>query len=261
MEYILKYIDDNLSMRLSLRDVAAYAGYSTWHFCEKFKAFTGQTFTDYLRTRRMQYAVTALLRGRNIQEISAEAGYETVSGFERAFFKQYRCSPAEYKQRSVYYQERYEHERSKQLHISDRCQILREQIASPSKHWDFAAGLYSYYFWEGFFSLPGEQRSNYTTQAAVLSSIIENSITSIHANGDEILQSAPFQYRYLCFPATLIVYRVIKSSGWQICRIRSIGKQAVPFQTIFVGSGCPNSSALAFTRTGIYFVNRKTSFA
>ena len=213
MEYILKYIDDNLSMRLSLRDVAAYAGYSTWHFCEKFKAFTGQTFTDYLRTRRMQYAVTALLRGRNIQEISAEAGYETVSGFERAFFKQYRCSPAEYKQRSVYYQERYEHERSKQLHISDRCQILREQIASPSKHWDFAAGLYSYYFWEGFFSLPEEQRSNYTTQAAGLSSIIENSITSIHANGDEILQSAPFQNKYLCLPAILMVYLVTKSSG------------------------------------------------
>ena len=87
MEYILKYIDDNLSMRLSLRDVAAYAGYSTWHFCEKNKAFTGQTFTDYLRTRRMQYAVTALLRGRSIQDISSEAGYETVSGFERAFFK------------------------------------------------------------------------------------------------------------------------------------------------------------------------------
>lgn len=183
MEYILKYIDDNLSMRLSLRDVAAYAGYSTWHFCEKFKVFTGQTFTDYLRTRRMQYAVTALLRGRNIQEISAEAGYETVSGFERAFFKQYRCSPAEYKQRSVYYQERYEHERSKQLHISDRCQILREQIASPSKHWDFAAGLYSYYFWEGFFSLPEEQRSNYTTQAAGLSSIIENFLPFI-ADGE-----------------------------------------------------------------------------
>ena len=36
MDYILKYIDENLSAHLTLSDVASYAGYSTWHFCEKY---------------------------------------------------------------------------------------------------------------------------------------------------------------------------------------------------------------------------------
>jgi formate C-acetyltransferase len=180
MEYILKYIEDNLSAHLTLGSVAAYAGYSTWHFCEKFKAFTGTTFTDYLRSHRMQYAVNALLRGQHPPEIADALGYETVSGFEKAFFKQFGCSPMEYKQNADFYQERYEKERQTRLHPTDRCQILREQATSPGRRWDYAIGLYSYHFWEGFYELPPERRTNYSTQAAGYGAILERLVPVIH---------------------------------------------------------------------------------
>ena len=172
MDYILKYIDDNLSAHLTLSDVASYAGYSTWHFCEKFKNSTGMTFTEYLRNRRMQHAVNALLRGESFQDIAFNAGYETVSGFEKAFYKQYSCMPAEYRQRSDHYRALYQERRSQRLQLTDRCQILKDRVTAPVRKWNHAIGLYSYHFWKGFYQLKPEERTNYSTQAAGLSFII-----------------------------------------------------------------------------------------
>ena len=174
MDYIIKYINDNISERLTLKSVAQYAGYSTWHFCEKFKAYTGTTFIEYLRSRRMQAAVNALLRGYRITDIAMDYGYESVNGFEKAFLKKFGCSPRDYLDDANYYQEKYEKRRSEMFRLTDRCHILRENIISQQYKEDSIIGQYSYHYWKGFLSIPKEKRNNCSVSAAGLRSMIQN---------------------------------------------------------------------------------------
>lgn len=97
MEQILEYIDEHLDDNLTVERLAEYSDYSFYHFCHAFSSYTGIPAATYLRRRRMALAAKDLLSGRKSSDVAAARGFDTSSGFAKAFRKHYGMSPTEYR--------------------------------------------------------------------------------------------------------------------------------------------------------------------
>ena len=139
LQDILKYIHNNIASPLSASEIAKKYGYSLWHFCEKFRLYTGRTFTEYVRHYRMNLSALDILSGRKILETALAYGYENAGGFNKAFRKEFGCSPNEYKKQAKESQLYYEKRRLSMFQLTDRCAELREEASkSPSWQSDYA---------------------------------------------------------------------------------------------------------------------------
>ncbi|MDQ7093725.1 AraC family transcriptional regulator [Desulfosporosinus sp. PR] len=94
---ILEYVDEHITDELSVDLLAARAGFSPWHFCRVFQWSVGYSVMSYVRNRRLAFAAHELSSGRRILDISCEYGFETHSGFSKAFRRHFGCSPETYR--------------------------------------------------------------------------------------------------------------------------------------------------------------------
>lgn len=97
MERILDYIDSHLEDNLTVEGLAKYSDYSFYHFCHAFSSYTGVPAATYLRRRQMELAAKDLLAGRKSSDVAAARGFDTSSGFAKAFRKHYGLSPTQYR--------------------------------------------------------------------------------------------------------------------------------------------------------------------
>ena len=98
IELALDYIDEHLSDPIRLDDVADALGISPFHFCRKFKAATGMTMTSYLSKERVNHANYALLNtSHRITDIAFDAGFQSLSQFNRSFARIVGLSPTLYR--------------------------------------------------------------------------------------------------------------------------------------------------------------------
>lgn len=97
MERILSYIDAHLDDNLTVEDLAKYSDYSFYHFCHAFSSYTGVPAATYLRRRRMAMAAKDLLAGGKASDVALARGFDTSSGFSKAFRKHYGMSPTQYR--------------------------------------------------------------------------------------------------------------------------------------------------------------------
>lgn len=99
----IDYIEDHLKEELTAETLARIAGFSAYHYARIFHAYVGKPVMEYIRCRRLAYAVAELARGKRILDIALEYGFETHNGFGKAFRKQYGCSPEQYRRHSSGY--------------------------------------------------------------------------------------------------------------------------------------------------------------
>ena len=130
MVEVLKYIHENIKKQLNVSEAAAHFGYSKWHFSKKFHEFTGATFTEYVRHYRVQLAAIDILNGKTVTDVSFEYGYESLSGFNKAFLKEYGCLPREYTRQAKESQLYYERRKNTMYRLSDRCNLLRDEAVN-----------------------------------------------------------------------------------------------------------------------------------
>ncbi len=83
---------------LRLREVAAAAGLSPWHFSRSFKRRLGMSYTQYVASLRVSRA-KVLLSGTalSVTEICYESGFNDLSHFERVFLRSTGASPSRYR--------------------------------------------------------------------------------------------------------------------------------------------------------------------
>ena len=82
------YITDKHADDLSLDEVAKAVNMSAFYFCKMFKKATGMTFTDYLARVRVEKVRNLLLNPhKRISEAAFEAGFQSLSQFNRVFRK------------------------------------------------------------------------------------------------------------------------------------------------------------------------------
>jgi AraC family transcriptional regulator len=90
----IDFIEENLFVDLSLKELAKIAYFSEYHFHRVFNALVGTTTVDYIRKRRLSEAANQLLTNkRKIFDIALGCGYNNHETFTRAFKKIFRISP------------------------------------------------------------------------------------------------------------------------------------------------------------------------
>lgn len=94
------YIEDNHMEEMSLDEVAKAVNMSAFYFCKMFKKSTGMTFTDYLARVRVEKVKNLLLNPhKRISEAAFEAGFQSLSQFNRVFRKIAGEAPTAYRER------------------------------------------------------------------------------------------------------------------------------------------------------------------
>ncbi|MBR2520730.1 MAG: AraC family transcriptional regulator [Oscillospiraceae bacterium] len=90
-----KYIKEHPGEPVTADALARACGYSLQHYCMIFRAFTGLTPAEYVRRVRLREASSAMICGKSVTMAAMDAGFESDSGFSRAFRKEYGASPRE----------------------------------------------------------------------------------------------------------------------------------------------------------------------
>ena len=92
------YIIDNCEHDLTLESAADYVGFSACYFSRMFKKVTNHNFIEYLTLQRIKRAQLLLSDfDVPITEISYQAGFKSISTFNRVFRQYKGCSPSEYR--------------------------------------------------------------------------------------------------------------------------------------------------------------------
>ncbi len=93
-----RFIEENSSGKISLNEVAKLVGISPTHLSEKFKQVTGIKFVDYVAGVRFAKAKTLLETTElRITEIAFEAGFQSLSQFNRVFKRLCGSTPRVYR--------------------------------------------------------------------------------------------------------------------------------------------------------------------
>lgn len=95
------FIEKNISLPITLDDIAKAGNMSRSHINEWFHRVVGMTPYEYLLVRRIEYAVE-LLRSSNITvlAISEACGFSNLSNFNKAFKKRTGITPQEYRRKA-----------------------------------------------------------------------------------------------------------------------------------------------------------------
>ena len=90
----LDFMEMNLFENISIHDTANHVGFSSPHFYRIFVAVTGDSFSTYLRNRRVSEGLVRLKStDLSIGRIAFETGFDSHEVFLRSFKKVYGISP------------------------------------------------------------------------------------------------------------------------------------------------------------------------
>ncbi|HTQ30857.1 MAG TPA: helix-turn-helix domain-containing protein [Opitutaceae bacterium] len=94
------FIAEHHSEELSLAQVARAVNMSVFYFCKMFKKETGVTFVDYLARLRVETVKELLLNPhKRVSEAAYEAGFQSLSQFNRVFRRLAGEAPSAYRER------------------------------------------------------------------------------------------------------------------------------------------------------------------
>ncbi len=99
MGSIYKYIHANYNETPDVNAVAASVHLSTAAFCRYFRKQTNMTFTDFVNQYRITQAKTLLLQGNNVSATCYEAGFQSLSYFNKLFKKITGENPSDFRKR------------------------------------------------------------------------------------------------------------------------------------------------------------------
>lgn len=87
---------DNEALTLDI--LSRKLGYSEFHVSRKFKEISGMQFKDYLRLRRLAFALKEVRdENRSFLDIALDYGFSSHEAFTRAFKAAYSVTPGEYR--------------------------------------------------------------------------------------------------------------------------------------------------------------------
>lgn len=97
---VIQYIDDNFSQTIKLAELSRLANMSATKLKKLFRQFTGCTITEYILSKKTDYASHLLADSDlSIEELAKKVGFDTVAGFSTSFKKQTGIPPSEYRKR------------------------------------------------------------------------------------------------------------------------------------------------------------------
>lgn len=93
----IKYMETNFGDEITTKILAEKSGYSSEHFCRKFKKATGLTPMSYLKIYRLEKACKLMQnKNLNIKEIANYCGFDDANYFTRCFKLHFGIAPTKY---------------------------------------------------------------------------------------------------------------------------------------------------------------------
>ncbi len=90
----IEYMGGHYDQPLSVEEIAAAVGVSSYHLCHIFKAATGQTVSHYLQCVRCDKARAALRKGASVAEAAERCGFGSPAYFTKVYQKQFGVLPS-----------------------------------------------------------------------------------------------------------------------------------------------------------------------
>ncbi|WP_313892801.1 AraC family transcriptional regulator [Psychrobacillus sp.] len=97
LQQVIDYIDNHIKEEIHPEKLANLVGYSPFHFYRIFDKHIGYTVMDYVQKRKLQFALYELMQGKKIIQIALDYGFETHSGFTKAFKRCFGSPPSLYR--------------------------------------------------------------------------------------------------------------------------------------------------------------------
>lgn len=98
----IEYMEAHLTDELDVREIAAQAYVSAFHFQRIFSALCGFTVGEYIRKRRLTLAAYELAAtDAKVIDVAVKYGYDSSDSFARAFTKFHGVSPSVAKEKGV----------------------------------------------------------------------------------------------------------------------------------------------------------------
>lgn len=92
---IIKYINDNISGKLSLDVIAEEFFMSKSYLCHTFKSHTGLTVNQYIKQKRFIRVKELCAEGMNLSDASAKAGFGSYSNFYKTYLAETGHTPSD----------------------------------------------------------------------------------------------------------------------------------------------------------------------
>ena len=91
----INYMEENMAGELNFSKIAKVADCSTYHFQRMFIYMTDIPLSEYIRRRQMTLAVADLKKdGAKVIDVALKYGYDSPSGFNRAFQSVHGIAPS-----------------------------------------------------------------------------------------------------------------------------------------------------------------------
>ena len=95
-------IKDCNNEEITLKRISDSLGYSEFYVSRRFKEISGMQFGDYLRYRRLAFALKDVRdTDKSLLDIALDYGFSSHEAFTRAFKEAYGITPSEYRQKPV----------------------------------------------------------------------------------------------------------------------------------------------------------------
>lgn len=95
---VIQYLDEHFTEPVKLTELSRIANMSPTKLKMLFRQFTGRTITEYLLSKKADYASHLLAdTSLSIEELAKKVGFDTVAGFSTSFKKKMGIPPSEYR--------------------------------------------------------------------------------------------------------------------------------------------------------------------
>lgn len=92
----IKYINENLSQKISVSSVAKYCGISADYLSQIFKKEIGENLSTYILRQKLEKAKMMLMDGCSSKEICTKLEFSSPAYFVTVFKRFYQMTPSEY---------------------------------------------------------------------------------------------------------------------------------------------------------------------
>lgn len=101
LDKAFRFIEENYSQQISLKDISKATGFSEYHFSRFFKKTTEKNFHRYLNEYRIKKAEILIFNNVSIADAAYTSGFNSIVTFNRIFKQLKGCSPTEYIKKRV----------------------------------------------------------------------------------------------------------------------------------------------------------------
>lgn len=93
------YIEEHLSEKIGLKELAQNVNYTEYHFHRLFKKYSRETLKQFINRIKMERSGVFLLVNPNVSitEIAQSYGYSDSSSYCKAFKKHFQMTPTEFR--------------------------------------------------------------------------------------------------------------------------------------------------------------------